>query len=77
VFPEKLVENCVLASTRSGDTVLDPFCGSGTTLLVAHRLGRHFIGIDVKKEYCKMALQRLNAAQQQLPFSSRDSQEVG
>lgn len=77
VFPEKLVENCVLASTKSGDTVLDPFCGSGTTLLVAHRLGRHFVGIDVKKEYCRMALQRLNTVQQQLPLIGRDSQGVG
>jgi site-specific DNA-methyltransferase (adenine-specific) len=77
VFPEKLVENCILASTNPGDTVLDPFCGSGTTLLVAHRLRRHFVGIDVQKDYCEMALRRLNMAQQELPFAEGKSQEVG
>lgn len=77
VFPEQLVENCVLASTRRGDTVLDPFCGSGTTLVVARRLGRHFVGIDVKKEYCRMALRRLNEVQQQLPLIDHDTQGVG
>jgi site-specific DNA-methyltransferase (adenine-specific) len=77
VFPEKLVENCILASTKPGDTVLDPFCGSGTTLLVAHRLRRNFVGIDVQKDYCQMALRRLNTAQQELPFAETKSQEVG
>jgi len=77
VFPEKLVENCILASTKPGDTVLDPFCGSGTTLLAAHRLRRHFVGIDVQKDYCQMALRRLNTAQQELPFAETKSQEVG
>ena len=71
------MENCVLASTKPGDTVLDPFCGSGTTLLVAHRLGRHFIGIDVQKDYCQMALRRLNAIQQELPFTGSRPQVVG
>ncbi len=59
VFPQRLVENCVAASTRPGDTVLDPFCGSGTTLLVARRLGRRCVGIDIKRGYCEMALRRL------------------
>jgi site-specific DNA-methyltransferase (adenine-specific) len=71
VFPERLVENCILASTKDGDTVLDPFCGSGTTLIVAHRLRRHFVGIDVQREYCQMALRRLRTAQQELPFAER------
>ncbi len=73
VFPEKLVENCVLASTRPGDTVLDLFCGSGTTLAVARRLGRHFVGIDVNREYCTMALNRLNTVQQELPLLCRSA----
>jgi site-specific DNA-methyltransferase (adenine-specific) len=77
VFPEKLVENCIVASSKPGDTVLDPFCGSGTTLLVAHRLGRHFIGIDVQKDYCQMALRRLNTAQQELPFTDSRPNVVG
>lgn len=63
VFPEKLVENCLLAGSNTGSLVLDPFCGSGTTLLVAFRLNRHFIGIDCNMDYCKMALHRLDEIQ--------------
>lgn len=77
VFPEKLVENCILASTMPGDTVLDLFCGSGTTLAVARRLGRHFIGIDVNREYCAMALRRLQTVQQELPLASYSVQKSG
>ncbi len=68
VFPEKLVETCLLAATRPGHTVLDPFCGSGTTLLVARRYGRRFVGIDINKDYCEMTLGRLNGLQQELPL---------
>lgn len=65
VFPEKLVETCVLAASPPGGVVLDPFTGSGTTPLVAHRLGRHYLGIDCNAEYCEMARRRLarNTAQ--------------
>jgi DNA modification methylase len=59
VFPEKLVETCIAASTNHDDTVLDPFCGSGTTLLVAKRMGRRFIGVDCNHKYCLMAQGRL------------------
>lgn len=59
VFPEKLVETCLLAGSRPGDLVLDPFCGSGTTLLVAQRMGRGFIGVDCNPQYCAMARDRL------------------
>lgn len=60
VFPEKLVEPPILASTRRGDTVLDPFAGSGTAGVVAKRLGRNFIGVELVEEYCKMAQRRLD-----------------
>ena len=69
VFPEKLVENCLLAGAPAQSLVLDPFCGSGTTLLVASRLNRHFLGIDCNLEYCKMALSRFENSQPSL-FSS-------
>lgn len=46
-FPEELVETCVLATTRPGDRVLDPYCGSRTTLRVAERLGRRALGFDI------------------------------
>lgn len=59
VFPEKLVELCILAGCPNGGLVLDPFIGSGTTAIVARRLGRRFIGIDSNPLYCKMARERV------------------
>jgi site-specific DNA-methyltransferase (cytosine-N4-specific) len=59
VFPEKLCERPILAGCPKSGIVLDPFCGSGTALVVAKRLGRNFIGIDIKLEYCEMARKRL------------------
>ena len=59
VFPEQLVENCVKAGCPTGGLVLDPFFGSGTTGVVAQRLGRHYLGIERSKKYCKMARDRL------------------
>jgi hypothetical protein len=58
VFPERLVELCVLAGSRPNGVVLDPFIGSGTTALVAQRLGRDYIGIDCNPTYCEMARKR-------------------
>ena len=60
VFPEKLVEPCILAASKEGDTVLDPFGGSGTTGVVANRLGRHAILIDINPEYVELAKSRTN-----------------
>jgi site-specific DNA-methyltransferase (adenine-specific) len=59
VFPESLVENCIRAGCPAGGLVLDPFSGSGTTAVVARRLGRHFVGIDCVAEYCRMGRKRL------------------
>lgn len=58
-FPPALVERCIRAGTKLGDTVLDPFVGSGTTALVADRLQRHAIGIDLSIDYAAMAQRRL------------------
>lgn len=55
-FPEALVEPCVLAGSRPGDIVFDPFMGSGTVAQVASRLGRHYLGCELNPEY--LALQR-------------------
>lgn len=63
VFPEKLVEPCILAGCPEGGTVLDPFAGSGTTGSVAKRLRRNFIGVEINKEYRKMAQDRISATQ--------------
>ncbi len=60
VFPEKLVELCILAGCPEGGLVLDPFVGSGTTAVTAQRLGRHHVGIDSNPEYCALAQVRLS-----------------
>lgn len=60
--PEKLIAKLVLASSLPGDLVFDPFLGSGTTAVVANKLGRRFCGIELDKEYCCWALKRLQAA---------------
>ncbi len=61
MFPEKLVEPCILAGCPAGGIVLDPFFGSGTTGAVAKRLGRRYVGIDINPEYCRMAQGRIDA----------------
>lgn len=57
--PEYLLEQIILSSTREGELILDPFVGSGTTCVVAKRLGRRYIGIDMNKDYLNIAIQRL------------------
>ncbi|MBQ9388655.1 MAG: site-specific DNA-methyltransferase, partial [Synergistaceae bacterium] len=57
--PEALFERMILASSDRGDTVLDPFVGSGTSLRVCQQTGRHAIGIDINPEYVDMTLERL------------------
>lgn len=59
VFPEKLIEPCILASIPQDGVVLDPFFGSGTTGLVALNHGKRFIGIELNPDYCSMAQRRL------------------
>ncbi len=58
-FPPALVEPCILAGCPAGGTVLDPFLGSGTTALVADRLGRDCIGIELNPAYAEMARRRI------------------
>ncbi len=60
--PEKLIAKLVLASSKPGDVVLDPFLGSGTTSVVAKKLGRQFIGIEQEETYCLLAEKRLELA---------------
>jgi DNA modification methylase len=59
VMPEKLAELCIKAGCPAGGTVLDPFCGSGTTGLVADRLGRNAILIDLNPTNVAMAERRI------------------
>jgi site-specific DNA-methyltransferase (adenine-specific) len=58
--PEALLERIVRASSHEGDLVLDPFCGSGTTLAVADRLGRRWIGVDISPIAVDLAAKRLS-----------------
>lgn len=60
--PEKLLAKVILASTNEGDIVFDPFLGSGTTSVVAKKLGRHFVGVEVDQTYCCYAEKRLEMA---------------
>lgn len=59
-FPTKLVEPCVLAGTKKGDTVLDPFSGSGTTGVVSMNYGRKYIGCELNEEYIKLSEDRFS-----------------
>lgn len=58
-FPTKLVDPCILAGSKHGDIVLDPFCGKGTTAKRAKELRRRYLTCDLNPEYCKLAEQEL------------------
>ena len=60
--PEKLIAKLLLASCPENGIVLDPFLGSGTTSVVAKKLGRSYIGIEMNEEYCLWAEKRLTLA---------------
>lgn len=59
-FPVELAERCIRLSTWPGETVFDPFSGSGTTLVAAKRLGRKAIGVELSERYCEIAARRLD-----------------
>lgn len=58
-FPPALVEPCIAAGSRAGDTILDPFFGSGTVGVVCRKLRRSFLGIELKEDYADIAMRRL------------------
>ena len=60
--PEKLLAKLILASSNPGDVVFDPFLGSGTTSVVAKKLGRHYVGVEIDETYCCLAEKRLELA---------------
>ncbi|MCE4604245.1 MAG: site-specific DNA-methyltransferase [Aeropyrum sp.] len=62
-FPEELPYRCIQLYTFSGDVVLDPFAGSGTTCVAALKTGRHFICVDINEEYARIAEQRVREAE--------------
>lgn len=60
MFPEEFVRRCIKMYSFPGDVVFDPFMGSGTTAAVARKLGRHYLGYELKPEYVKLAENRLD-----------------
>jgi DNA modification methylase len=66
MFPEELARRVIKLFSFKGDIVLDPFNGAGTTTVVAKRLGRTYIGIDISEEYCKMAMERIEKEERRL-----------
>ena len=65
VFPPELIEPCILAGSEKGDTILDPFMGSGTTAMVAKKLDRHYIGCELHENYGDLIEERI------LPYENR------
>ena len=58
--PEALLHRIILATTNKGDSIFDPFLGTGTTAVVAKKLGRQYFGIEKDKKYFSAANQRIN-----------------
>jgi DNA modification methylase len=73
-YPEKLIEPCILAGSRIGDAVLDPFCGSGTTGAVAVKHGRSFVGVELNPAYVELARNRIGGA---APLFARETPLTG
>jgi DNA modification methylase len=71
VYPPELIRPCILAGSAPGDTVLDPFSGSGTTGQVATQEGRRYVGIDLNRDYLDLSL-RTRFAQPVLNFGAHD-----
>ena len=61
-FPPELIRPCILASSRPGDYVLDPFFGSGTVGLVCQEESRHYVGVELNPEYVALAAARLQGS---------------
>ena len=73
-FPEELPRRLMLLYTNTGDLVLDPFIGSGTTAVAAKRLSRHYIGYDISEEYCRIARKRIaNVQEVEVPLIDLDN----
>lgn len=59
-YPEQLIERIILTGSNPGDIIMDPFMGSGTTAVVAKKLGRHYLGYEIVKDYCDIVNERLS-----------------
>lgn len=68
-MPPDLARTCILAGSRPGDIVLDPFNGSGTTGLVAGELGRRYVGSELNEDYCRLSIERWRQGGAQAPLA--------
>ena len=68
IFPYKLAEDHILTWSNENDIIFDPFCGSGTVALMAEKLNRKWIGIEISKEYCEIIKKRLSLNETALPL---------
>ena len=75
MFPERLIEPCILAGSKEGGVVLDPFFGSGTTGAAAKRLGRSYIGIDINPRYIEKAKERISKVEPEKTQENRSDLE--
>lgn len=62
--------------TKEGDLIIDPYCGSGSTLVACAKLRREFVGCDIKPEYCKMAYERIQKELSQKKLNCELSNEI-
>ena len=67
-YPEELIEPCILAGSRTGDTILDPFMGSGTTAYMARKHDRHYLGCELHEDYGSLIQKRIKAIPTKLPM---------
>jgi len=77
VYPEELVWDIIKACCSLWGITFDPFCGSGTTCVVAKKLGRRYIGIDISEKYCQIARERLRAVDTGVPVKEARSGQGG
>ena len=70
--PVKLMERVILMTTKEGDTVLDPFLGSGTTAVACERMGRNCVGIEISPEYCEIARKRVQEEKDKMGLFNGD-----
>ena len=68
VFPPELIEPCIMAGSKPGDIILDPFMGSGTTAMVAKKLSRYYLGCELHREYDSLQTDRISSIPAQLPL---------
>lgn len=81
IFPEALARDHIISWSNPGDIVLDPMCGSGTTLKMAVEQGRRYIGIDISQEYVDLSQKRVEGARVPLPMinetPTQDREQLG